>query len=209
MIRRAIQLALAGAVILGPPTAAAAEKSGDAWRYTDERGVVHFTDNVGTVRGRHRESLERVEIQSPAPPTPKARAAAKSAAGRDAAASSGDAVSPMVARIAESAGGNGGFSPEDIEKLEVWMNTWGLAYLASGAPWGIVIFAVGFHALRRRRWLWAAGAVVFWPIGIPLYLLLRYDTLGMPARAAMLAVWTLPFIVGGLALRQAAILFSG
>ncbi len=209
MTHRAIQLVLAGAALLAPPPAAAADTSGDAWRYTDERGVIHFTDNLGTVQSRHRESLERVEIQPPAPPTPKARVAAKPAAGRDAAASSDDAMSPVVARIAETAGANGGFSPQDIEKLEVWLNTWGLAYLASGVPWGIVIFAVGFHALRRRRYLWAVGATVFWPIGIPLYLLLRYDTLGMPARAGMLAVWTLPFIVGGLALRQVAIMFSG
>ena len=206
MTRWMLQCLLAGAVLFGPAAVAAAETPAGAWRYTDERGVVHFTDNLATVPRRHRQVSERLDIQAPAPAPPASAAAPGS--GGEATGSNGGPLSPMAARIAATAGADGGFSPEDIEKLEVWMNTWGIAYLASGVPWGIVTFAVGFHALLRRRWLWALGAVVLWPIGTPLYLLMRFDTVGMPARAAMLAAWTLPFIVGGLALRQVALMFS-
>ena len=67
----------------------------------------------------------------------------------------------------------------------------------------------GFHALRRRRYLWAPGHAMAWPIVIPVYLLSRFDSVPVQARVAMLVVWTAPFVVGGLALRAAWVQLSG
>ncbi len=175
---------LAGAACLALAVSSA-PAAGEAWRWTDERGVVHFTDNAPSVPKRYRDEAERVELSD-----------------RPGVVGGVAAVNERVQeRIV--AGAQGRFAEADLQAIEAWMDSWGMGFLAAGIPWMAVTLAAALHALMRRRFLWALSNVVLWVVSVPLYLLLRFEPRTLGVRLVLLALWTAPFVVGGLAMHAA------
>ena len=197
--------ALAAATGLAALAGFAVPAAADAWRYTDERGGVHFTDQPSNVPERYQASLKRISMQSrpkgdgesgapeaarevEAPPVDH-RAADPAERPRE--------LSALEERLLAQASGD--FDTEQMEEqIQGWVDTWGIAFMLSGIPWAVVIFGCWIHTLQRRRFVWMITNVMFWGVSIPLYILLRLDPLGVPARVGILVLWCAPLVVGGL-----------
>ena len=203
--RRRLCLLLGGATLLALLGTPAGQSGAEFVKYTDERGVIHFTDNASRVPENYRRALEPVEFRAP-------EEGVEEPTEKGAATEEGEAFADAVTRRLVGIARQNAASPETLEMIEVlegWLNTWGLAYMLSGIPFAVVTLVSGFHALRHRRFLWALGHAMAWPIVIPIYLLTQFDSAPMGGRVAMLVVWTAPFVVGGLAMRAVWVQFSG
>ncbi len=192
-----VLLAIASVAVRVGALGATPDASAEAWRYTDERGVVHFTDQPAKVPERYQEQLESFEIEqgrkSPpqgSPPTAEARGEPPTPEPRE--------LSAFEERLLAQAQGH--LDVAEMQALAGWLQTWGVAFVLSGIPCGLVVLACFVHTLLRRRFVWTLVNFFFGAFSVPFYILLRLDPLGVPARIGVLLLWCAPIVVGTLSM---------
>lgn len=168
----------------------AAEARPDPWRYTDEQGTVHFTDNPTNVPERYRASLEPMTLDA-APELQLQRQARPG--GADAGKRGGTPRSGLEARLLEQARAQSGAG---FGELEPWMRKWVIAFQVAGLPWVVIGLGCMLQVLRRRRWGWLLSITMLWPIGMPAYLLVGLDEdWRRSTRVMLLVLWSAPLVV--------------
>ena len=181
-------LGAAGLLVLA---ATAPQVEAEMYRYADQRGNWHFTDNPLNVPDAYRGRLEKVELRE------RATGSAHKASGEG-----------ILNKSAMSLAQGQDFQP-DFEAMEGFMKRWGPAYLIAALPWGLITLGTAYHAFRRQRFWWAIANLLLWMVSVPLYVLLRLELLSVPLRLAVLALWLSPFVVGALMFRAAIPLLTG
>ena len=158
---RCVLLALCA--LLGAASAAQAQ----TYRWQDEQGRIHFTDDPSDIPARFRRQVEQLELPEPTY-TPQARStSAATAPGPD---------RQMVQAFAEGLRQRWPELPAaKRQQLAATLLDWLLPVLVAVAVHTVASLAMFGHAVANRRVLWAAGnlLVIFVP---PIYALAVLET---------------------------------
>jgi hypothetical protein len=165
-------LALVPALLLGGASTLHAQ----AYRWQDEEGRIHFTDDPGAVPARFRTQVEQLELPEPAGGAPQSTSATAGAA---------DGTNAQVAEALGQlwpdvpAAKRQALVEVVLDRLLLVLIGLGLHTLATLAMFG--------HALASGRRLWAAGNLLL-PFIPPLYVLLELDA-GALKKGLIVVAW--------------------
>ncbi len=172
--RRGVLLLALGVLLL---CAGASTLHAQAYRWQDEDGRVHFTDDANAVPARFRKQMQQLELPEPAGRAPESASGAAP-----------DAANGMSAQVAEALGQLWPDVPVAkrqalvqavLDRLILVLVATVLHTLATLAMFG--------HALASGRRLWAAGNLLV-PFIPPLYALLELEAAALK-KGLILVAW--------------------
>lgn len=157
--------------------------SAQMYKYTDERGHVHFTDNPSLVPDSYRSQLEELDLHHD-----------------NVSSDSGSWLSGAAPKHLDR------FRPgqPEFEKLrsrmEQGMPKWIILFIAAGLVSFVITLGSVFHALANQRILWGI-ANFFIGLTVPVYLLIHVERYSMLGRGLLVLGWGSPLVMLPLVLR--------
>ena len=186
--------ALSVALVAGWIAGAAFAQGGQAYKYKDDRGRVHFTDNLYDIPAKYRAQVETREMPAHVPEPGSAEAAQ--------AAPPEGSVAASFQQGLEKGMGTDSLSPKQQEALNSWMKRWTIPFLATLAVNVLITFGLIIHAFTQGHVGWGL-ANFFIGVTTPVYLMMHVEQ-GAVARLGMLVLYLSPFLVIGMAVVQLA-----
>jgi Domain of unknown function (DUF4124) len=166
----------------------AAEGRAQAYKYKDERGHVHFTENYYEVPEKFRSQIETREM--PKVVDPNAPAAEEPAPGT-AAASFEDGLRHGMGRD---------LTVKQQDALHAWIKRWTLPGIAALALNVAIALAMVVHAFVQGHIGWGL-ANFFLGVSSPFYIMVKLEQ-SVVVRLGLLLLYLAPFIVMGMAVSE-------
>jgi hypothetical protein len=164
-----------------------------AYKYKDDRGNIHFTENLHEIPARYRSQVETREMPAHVPEPGSAEAAA-------AAPEEGSVAASFQQAIQEERGQS--LTPTQQTALNAWMQRWWIPALLTIALNFMVSLGLVIHAFNTGHIGWGL-ANFFLGFTTPIYLFVHVEqSIGM--RLGLLAIMLSPLIVLGMAVAQLA-----
>jgi hypothetical protein len=162
-----------------------------AYKYKDDRGNIHFTENLHEIPARYRSQVETREMPAHAPAPGTAEAAPEE---------EGSITASFQQAIQEERGQS--FTPEQQAAFSGWVKRWTIpavitVLLNFGISLGLVI-----HAFNSGHVGWGL-ANFFLGVTTPIYLMVHVEQ-SVATRLGLLALMLSPLVVMGMALAQLA-----
>jgi hypothetical protein len=168
----------------------ASKAHAQAYKYKDENGHVHFTENYYEVPEKYRKKIETREMPA---------VVDKNAPGGTPAAASEVAFEDHVRSVSGK-----DLTVQQQDKLAKWWKTWGMTWMIAGGIAFALQLAIHLglvvHALTNSHVGWGL-ANLFVGVTTPIYLMVHVEQ-SMPVRLGMLALYFAPGVVLGIALQQ-------
>jgi hypothetical protein len=186
--------ALSIAVVAGWIAGSAAAQGGQAYKYKDDRGRVHFTDNVYDIPAKYRAQVETRDMPTIKPPPGSAEEKQAPPPEGSIAASFQDGLQQGM--------GTGSLDPKQQEAVNAWMKRWAIPFFASVAINMLIALGLVVHAFMNSHVGWGL-ANFFLGVTAPVYLMMHVEQ-GIGTRLALLLLYLSPFAVMGVAVFQLA-----
>ncbi|MGH9885899.1 MAG: DUF4124 domain-containing protein [bacterium] len=171
----------------------ASDARAQAYKYKDERGHVHFTENLYEVPARYRSQVETRDMPVHVPP-------AGSAEAKSAPPAEGSVAASFQQRIQDETGQS--FSPKQQEAMNAWMKYWMLPFGAAVLINLVISFGLIIHAFTQGHVGWGIANFL---IGVtsPVYLMMHVEQ-PVTARVGLLALYLSPIGIAVAAALQLA-----
>jgi hypothetical protein len=179
--------ALVLALVLGTGFVAA-ESRAQAYKYKDERGHVHFTENYYEVPEKFRKQIETREMPTVVDPNSPAENAP---APGTTAASFEDGLRHGMGRD---------LTVKQQDALHAWMKRWMWPWIAALMLNGAIALSMVVHAFLQGRIGWGL-ANFFIGVSSPFYILLKLEQSAV-VRIALLVLYLAPFVVMAMAISE-------
>jgi ABC-type multidrug transport system fused ATPase/permease subunit len=186
---RVVVAAVAFVFLAGLASSALAQ----AYKYKDDRGNIHFTENLHEIPARYRSQVETREMPVHTPEPGSAEAAA-------AAPEEGSVAASFQQAIQEERGQS--LTPTQQTALNAWMSRWWLPALITVVLNFAVSLGLVIHAFNTGHIGWGL-ANFFLGFTTPIYLFVHVEQ-GLALRFGLLAIMLSPLVVIGLAVSQLA-----
>jgi hypothetical protein len=181
-LRRFFALSLALLSLVGLATSAAAQ----AYKYKDDRGRVHFTENLYDIPEKYRANVETREMPVHVPVAGSPEAAAAPPAEGSIAASFQQGVQEGL--------GEQSLSPAQQTAMNQWMKRWTIPAVASILVNIAISLGLVIHAFSQGAVGWGL-ANFFLGVTTPIYLMAKVEQ-GLATRLGLLFLMLSPVIVG-------------
>lgn len=185
--RRPLRALLLAALLISSAGAAFAE----VYKYTDAQGGVHFTDNPSLVPAPYRSQLEKLDLRRQP----------------DSGDSGGWFSGETPARLDSNQPGFPEFDKLQ-ERMEQWLHTWGVLFLAAGLVWGVITLVTVFHAFAHQRIVWGILNFLTY-VSVPIYCLIHLDRYPVWVRSLLVVGWGAPFVVAPFVLQAGMSILPG
>jgi hypothetical protein len=164
---------------------ASREVRAQAYKYKDQNGHVHFTEDYYQIPERFRSQVETRAM--PTHVDPNAPAAAR--------AEPGTAEASFEQGVRQGMGGNLTVKQEDA--LHAWIDRWKWPFIAGLVANWIIALSMVIHAFVQGRVGWGL-ANFFIGITSPFYLMIHLEQSAL-VRLGLLALYLAPMVIGGMA----------
>lgn len=170
----------------------AARADAQAYKYKDDRGRLHFTENLYDIPEKYRSQVEvrDMPVHVPAP---------GSAEEASAPPTEGSVAASFQQGLQEGMGGQS-LSPKQQEAMNAWMKRWTIPAIASVVVNLLISLGLVIHAFSQGSVGWGL-ANFFLGVTTPVYLMVKVEQ-GMVTRLGLLLLMFSPVIVGGVAVAQ-------
>jgi hypothetical protein len=181
-LRRVFALAVALAMLVGLASSAAAQ----AYKYKDDRGRVHFTENLYDIPEKYRAHVETRDMPTrvPEPGSPEAAAAPPE---------EGSVAASFQQEVQKGMGGQS-LSPAQQTAMNQWLKRWTIPAVASVLVSFAISLGLVIHAFSQGAVGWGL-ANFFLGVTTPIYLMAKVEQ-GMATRLGLLFLMLSPVIVG-------------
>jgi hypothetical protein len=171
----------------------ASDARAQAYKYKDERGHVHFTENLYDIPARYRSQVETREMPVHVPPagSPEAKSAPPA---------EGSVAASFQHALQDETGQS--FSPKQQEAMNAWMGRWILPIVITVVVNMVISLGLVIHAFTQGHVGWGL-ANFFLGVTSPVYLMLHVEQ-PATARVGLLALYLSPIIVVIVAAMQLA-----
>jgi hypothetical protein len=186
--------ALSVAVVAGWLAGSASAQGGQAYKYKDDRGRVHFTDNIYDIPAKYRAQVETRDMPAQKPQPGSAEEKQAPPPEGSIAASFQDGLQQGM--------GTGSLDPKQQEALNAWMSRWAIPFFGTLALNVLIALGLIVHAFTTGHLGWGL-ANFFIGATTPFYLMIHVEQ-PMAARLGLLALYLSPFVVAGVAVVQLA-----
>jgi hypothetical protein len=186
--------ALSVAVVAGWLAGSASAQGGQAYKYKDDRGRVHFTDNIYDIPAKYRAQVETRDMPAHKPQPGSAEEKQAPPPEGSIAASFQDGLQQGM--------GTGSLDPKQQEALNAWMSRWAIPFFGTLALNVLIALGLIVHAFTTGHLGWGL-ANFFIGATTPFYLMIHVEQ-PMAARLGLLALYLSPFVVAGVAVVQLA-----
>jgi len=170
----------------------ASSAAAQAYKYKDDRGHVHFTENLYDVPAKFRSEVETRDM--PVHVAPPGSAEAASAPPEE-----GSVAASFQQGLQEGMGGDT-LTPKQQETMNGWMKRWTIPALVSLAVNVLVSLGLVIHAFSQGSVGWGL-ANFFLGVTTPVYLMMKVEQ-GLVTRLGLLTLMFSPVIVAGVAVAQ-------
>jgi len=186
--------ALSVAVVAGWIASAAFAQGGPAYKYKDDRGRVHFTDNIYDIPAKYRAQVETrdMPVHEPEPGSPEAAQAPPPEGSIEASFQQG----------LQQGMGTSSLTPKQQEALNAWMKRWMVPFFATVALNILIALGLVVHAFMQGHVGWGL-ANFFLGVSAPIYLMIKVEQ-SLVTRLGLLLLYFSPALVAGAAVFQLA-----
>ncbi len=186
--------ALSVAIVAGWVAGAAFAQGGQAYKYKDDRGRVHFTDNIYEIPPKYRAKAETRDMPVHVPEPGSREAAQAPPPEGSVAASFQDGLQQSM--------GTDSLTPQQQEALNAWMKRWVVPFIVTCALNFLIALGLVVHAFTQGHVGWGL-ANFFLGVTAPVYLMIHVEQ-SMAARLGLLLLYLSPGVVAGVAVVQLA-----
>lgn len=186
--------ALAVIVVAGWIAGAAFAQGGQAYKYKDDRGRVHFTDNIYDIPAKYRAQVETrdMPVHNPAPGSAEAAQAPPPEG----------SVAASFQEGLQQGMGTDSLSPKQQEALNGWMKRWTIPFIVTVVLNVLIALGLVVHAFTQGHVGWGL-ANFFLGVTTPVYLMMHLEQ-SMMTRLGLLLLYLSPGIIAGVAVFQLA-----
>jgi len=178
-----------GMVLAGLASSALAQ----AYKYKDDRGNIHFTENLHEIPAKYRSQIETRDMPVHVAEPGSAEEAAQ-------APEEGSVAASFQQAIQEERGQS--LSPAQQTALNAWIKRWTIPALITIVLNFAISLGLVIHAFNSGHIGWGL-ANFFLGFTTPIYLLVHVEQ-SVPARLGLLAIMLSPLVVIGMAVAQLA-----
>jgi hypothetical protein len=164
-----------------------------AYKYKDDRGNIHFTENLHEIPARYRSQVETRDMPVHVPEPGSAEEAA-------AAPEEGSVAASFQQAIQEERGQS--LTPAQQTELKAWMARWWIPALLTIALNFAISLGLVIHAFTSGHIGWGL-ANFFLGFTTPIYLMVHVEQ-SVATRLGLLAMMLSPLVVIGIAVAQLA-----
>ncbi len=164
-----------------------------AYKYKDDRGNIHFTENLHEIPAKYRSQVETRDMPVHVPEPGSAEAAA-------APPEEGSVAASFQQAIQEERGQS--LTPAQQTELSAWMSRWWIPALITIVLNFAISLGLVIHALRTGHIGWGL-ANFFLGFTTPIYLMVHVEQ-SVATRLGLLAILLSPLVVIGMAVAQLA-----
>jgi len=164
-----------------------------AYKYKDDRGNIHFTENLHEIPARYRSQVETREMPAHVPEPGSAEEAA-------APPEEGSVAASFQQAIQEERGQS--LTPTQQTELKAWISRWMIPALLTIALNFVISLGLVIHAFNTGHIGWGL-ANFFLGFTTPIYLMVHVEQ-SVPMRLGLLAMMLSPLVVIGVAVAQLA-----
>ncbi len=164
-----------------------------AYKYKDDRGNIHFTENLHEIPARYRSQIETREMPAHVPEPGSAEAAA-------APPDEGSVAASFQQRIQEERGQS--LTPKQQTALNAWLKRWTIPAVVSVLVNFAISLGLVIHAFNQGHIGWGL-ANFFLGVTTPIYLMVHVEQ-SVATRLGLLALMLSPIVVVGIAIAQLA-----
>ncbi len=171
----------------------AANASAQAYKYEDDRGRIHFTENLHDIPAKYRGQIETRDMPVHVPEPGSAEEASAPPA-------EGSVAASFQQALAQESGQS--LSGEQQAALNAWMKRWVVPAAISILLNIAVALGLVIHAFNQGHIGWGL-ANFFLGFTTPVYLFVHVEQ-NLSVRLGLFALMVSPLIVGGMAVAQLA-----
>jgi len=164
-----------------------------AYKYKDDRGQIHFTENLHEIPAKYRSQVETRDMPVHVPEPGSAEEAA-------APPEEGSVAASFQQRIQEERGQS--LTPKQQTALNAWLKRWMIPAVVTVLLNFAITLGLVIHAFKQGHIGWGL-ANFFIGVTTPVYLMVHVEQ-GLTTRLALLMLMLSPLIVVGLAVAQLA-----
>jgi hypothetical protein len=177
--------ALSVAIVAGWIAGSAAAQGGQAYKYKDERGRIHFTDNIYDIPAKFRSQVETRDMPAHIPQP-------GSAEEKQAPPPEGSIEASFQDGLQQGMG-TSSLDPKQQQAFNEWIARWKWPFIGTSALNVLIALALIVHAFTQGHVGWGLLNFV---VGVttPVYLLIHVEQ-PIAARLGLLALYLSPFVV--------------
>jgi Domain of unknown function (DUF4124) len=164
-----------------------------AYKYKDDRGNIHFTENLHEIPARYRSQVETREMPAHVPEPGSAEAAA-------APPEEGSVAASFQQAIQEERGQS--LTPDQQKSLNEWIERWWIPALITIVLNFAISLGLVIHAFNNSHIGWGL-ANFFLGFTTPIYLMVHVEQ-SVAVRLSLLGLMLSPLVVLGMAVAQLA-----
>jgi hypothetical protein len=188
-----VSAVLVFAAALGLSFGFADEAGAQAYKYKDDKGAVHFTENYYEIPEKYRKRVEQRDMPAhlAEPGSPEAKA-------QDATPQEGSVEASFEDGLRSGMGRDLTIKQQD--QLHAWMAKWKWPFIAAFMVNWIIALCLVIHALTQGHILWGL-ANFFVGVTSPFYLVLHLEQSPV-AKGGILLLYLSPIIVSAVAMTE-------
>jgi len=171
----------------------ASNAAAQAYKYKDDRGHIHFTENLYEIPVKYRSQVETREMPVHVPEPGSAEEAA-------APPEEGSVAASFQERIQEQRGQS--FTPKQQAEMKAWMKRWTIPAVITVLLNFAISLGLVIHAFREGHTGWGL-ANFFLGVTTPIYLFVHVEQ-STATKLGLLALMFSPAVVAGMAIAQLA-----
>jgi hypothetical protein len=174
-------------------SSARAQAYTQAYKYKDDRGHVHFTENLHEIPAKYRSQIETRDMPVHVPEPGSAEAAA-------APPEQGSVAASFQQRIQDERGQS--LTTKQQASLNAWLSRWTIPAVITVLLNLAISLGLVIHAFKQGHIGWGL-ANFFLGVSTPVYLMVHVEQ-SLMTRLCLLALMLSPLIVAGVAVAQLA-----
>jgi hypothetical protein len=189
---RSLRVAFALSMVLSLAWLASSARA-QAYKYKDDRGHVHFTENLHEIPAKYRSQIEMRDMPVHVPEPGSAEAAA-------APPEQGSVAASFQQRIQDERGQS--LTTKQQAALNAWLSRWTIPAVITLLLNLAISLGLVIHAFKQGHIGWGL-ANFFLGVSTPVYLMVHVEQ-SLMTRLCLLALMLSPLIVAGVAVAQLA-----
>ena len=175
----------------------ASNAAAQAYKYKDDRGHIHFTENLHEIPAKYRSQVETRDMPVHIPEPGSAEEAS-------AAPEEGSVAASFQSRIQEQRGQS--LTPKQQAELNAWIKRWTIPAVVTVLLNFAISLGLIIHAFKEGHTGWGL-ANFFLGFTTPIYLFVHVEQ-SLMTRVGLLALMFSPLVVVGMAVAQLATALS-